>query len=129
LDEIITLKQLLGSLGDPEPGQGFWVSAMSRIAPAISKRRAKQAAVRLRLAGVAITAAVLGFAALQIPMQTNAPEPVAVTSSETFDPATLISLHAMVRATRPLADVGKIRFAISEGNARDYANDASIDSL
>jgi len=121
---------MLSGMALPAPQPSFWMNAISRIAPAIEKRRVVYYSVlRLRIAGVAIAAAVLGLAATQLPNQSSLAEPNVGAARASFDPSTLISLHATVRATRPLADTGKIRFAISEGNARDYAVDNALDSL
>jgi hypothetical protein len=132
LEELLALKRLLGQLEAPEAKQGFWSSVYVRISAARPRARAACSAVRrARIAGVAIAAALLGFAAIYSE-QLNRGDALSQTASTvqpaTFDPATFVSLHASVRATRPLADVGKIRYAISEGNARDYANDNTIDS-
>lgn len=128
LDEIVALKQLLGGSATPTTRPGFWAETLGRVAPAVDRRRRAARAVRkLRLAGVAITASALGVARLELAREpVAAPGPPQVEAA-TFDPAALVSMHAFVRATRPLADTGKVRFAISEGNARDYANDARLD--
>jgi anti-sigma factor RsiW len=132
LEELIALKRLLGQLEVPETRQGFWASVYVRIAATKPRAKAAYLAVRrVRIAGVAIAAAALGFAVIyseQLNREDRPDQPASTVQPATFDPATLVSLHASVRATRPLADTGKIRYAISEGNARDYANDDTIDS-
>ena len=129
LDELIALKALLGGAPDPTPSRDFWRASMSRLTPLIvSRRKARLRVQRLRLAGAAFAAAIIGIAALQMPTATESDAPSVRSAPATFDPAALISLHAAVRATRPLADTGKIRYAIAEGNARDYANDARLET-
>lgn len=129
LEEIVALKKLLGGAATPQPRRDFWNAALSHVAPAAERRRRTvRAVMRLRLAGVAIAAAVIGLSVLRAPTGSDAPRQEGIVEAATFDPAALVSMHASVRATRPLADTGKVRFAISEGNARDYANDARLDS-
>ena len=132
LEELVALKRLLGRLDAPHAREGFWASVQNRIAAHGPRARlANRAMRRFRVASAAIAAAALGFAVVYSEQQNHIDtevQPVATAQPATFDPATLVSLHASVRATRPLADAGKVRYAISEGNARDYANDAPIDS-
>jgi anti-sigma factor RsiW len=47
--------------------------------------------------------------------------------SERVTAAALVSLHAMTRASSPLSDTGKLRYAIIEGNAQDYSDNAGLD--
>jgi anti-sigma factor RsiW len=130
LEELLALKRLLGGACTPEPRPDFLNTAISRVAAAAERRRrVVRTVLRLQMAGVAIAAAVIGFAVLRVPTDTPAPQSDATVNPEaTFDPAALVSMHASLRATRPLADTGKVRFAISEGNARDYANDTAFDA-
>jgi anti-sigma factor RsiW len=130
LEELLALKRLLGLARSPEARMGFWYSAVSRaVTDAAARRRSTRRAMPLCIAGTACLLFVVYAVTSRAPtgdyvVETRMPRPAA-----TFDPSTLISLHATMRATRPLADTGKIRFAISEGNARDYANDAALGSL
>lgn len=129
LEELVALKRLLGSVETPDAGLEFWTAALKRIPPgAARRRRALRAVLGIRVAGAAIVALVIGYAMLRQPAEYDSTNPQAPVAVATFDPAALVSMHAQVRAGRPLADTGKVRFAIIEGNARDYANDDQLDS-
>jgi anti-sigma factor RsiW len=131
-DELMALKRLLGEVDTPQPEPEFWRETFADLAPATSRRREKRQLIRLRVAEAAIAAAVLGLVIARIPSPDTSPvreeTPVRIQVAS-FDPASLVSLHATARAARPLADTGKIRFAISESDSRDYANDNALDSL
>ena len=127
-DELIALKRLLRSSDTPNVQPEFWINALEKTARA-SENRQRRRVVRLRFAEAALAAVVLAFAIAHLPsapIEEQKPSPVQVAS---FDPSSLVTLHASARATRPLADTGKIRYAMSEGDSRDYANDNAIDSL
>jgi anti-sigma factor RsiW len=131
LEELLALKQLLKNAETPKAGPDFWGRTLPEIAPEAKRRRRSELhLIRLRVAEAAIAVVVIGLALAQFPSPDVSSEPpmprVQVAS---FDPASLVSLHASVRATRPLADTGKVRFAMSEGDSRDYATDNALDSL
>jgi predicted anti-sigma-YlaC factor YlaD len=133
-DEIVALKRLLENVVTPDAGPEFWNATFDRLGPAVERSRSlARRTMRLRLAGASVAAAVLTIGMwrtqTQIQFVPAGSLHKTVVEVSTFDPSSLISLHATMRATRPLADTGKVRFAISEANARDYATDDSLDSL
>jgi len=124
LREMEILKRVVRRVPVPEPRDGFWEDTLQTVRVR-RQRPVARASYRYAL-GVAAGIVLVGIMLMSRPYQ-PIPSPRATMPEITINPASLISLHARERARSPLADIGKVRFAGSEADAADLADNGRFD--
>ncbi len=127
LAELKALKALLRGLPQPEPRTAFWADTHRkvRLHAASGARPARRLfAPRMHIGWGIAAAAIFVVGILAAPRridQTPLPREPAI------HVAALVSLHANLRADRPLEDTGSLRFYAAEATAADLADDNKLD--
>jgi anti-sigma factor RsiW len=135
LKELTQLRSVLRALPTPSPREGFWDDTLRtvRLSDTGGKRR-KRLHLRysfsyMHAVGVAATLALvavlmsLPHSAEKLPTPALAP----AAHQEYINPVSLVSLHTREVARSPFVEMGKLRFAGSEAEAEDIADNGKID--
>jgi len=134
LKELTLLRNVLRALPTPVPREGFWDDTLRtvRLSEAGGKRR-KRLHLRygfsyMHAVGVAATLALVAVL-MSLPHGTeNVPTPIVAPAHEEYiNPVSLVSLHTREVARSPFVEMGKLRFAGSEAEAADIADNGKID--
>jgi anti-sigma factor RsiW len=125
LSELSILRALLRALPEPEPSPGFWNHTHLMVRQkAAARPRAAWELPKWHYGWSAAAATLLIVLLASVPRRLDH-TPV---STSFVNPAALVSLHASAHAGRPLADLGTLRYAYTEADAQDLADDDQLDA-